>query len=228
MAWPMMVAASLPLAAPLPSYAQALPIGATVTAGKVTINTPNANALVVRQDTQRGVVNWSSFNIGQGNTVTFVQPDAGAATLNVVKGATPTDIAGTLKANGSVFLINQNGIAISSTGVVDTRAGFVASTLGMSEDDFMAGRNVFSGKGGAVVNRGRIVTGPGGNVALLGSSAGKEGVISAPLGKVALGAAQAATLDLSGDGYLQVLLPADAKSADGHALQLSAFLLPCW
>jgi len=218
MAWPMMVAASLPLAAPLPTYAQALPTGATVTAGKVTVNMPNANALVVHQDSQRGVVNWSSFNIGQGNTVSFVQPDAGAATLNVVKGATPTDIAGALKANGSVFLINQNGIAISATGVVDTRAGFVASTLGMSEDDFMAGRNVFSGKGGAVVNRGRIVTGPGGNVALLGSSAGNEGVISALLGKVALGAAQAATLDLSGDGYLQVLLPADAKSADGRAL----------
>jgi len=218
MAWPMMVAASLPIAAPLPTYAQALPTGAVVTAGKVTIGTPNANAMIVRQDTQRAVVNWSSFNIGQGNTVNFAQPNAGAATLNVVKGAAPTAIAGTLKANGSVFLINQNGIAVSSTGVVDTHAGFVASTLGMSEDDFMAGRNVFSGKGGAVVNQGRIVTGPGGTVALLGSSVANDGVISAPLGKVALGAAQAATLDLSGDGYLQVLLPADAKSADGQAL----------
>jgi filamentous hemagglutinin family protein len=218
MAWPMMVAASLPIAAPLPTYAQALPTGAAVTAGKVTINAPTANSLVVRQDSQRAVVNWSSFNIGKGSTVDFAQPNAGAATLNVVKGATPTDIAGTLKANGSVFLINQNGIAVSSTGVVDTRAGFVASTLGMSEDDFMAGRNVFSGKGGAVLNRGRIVTGPGGTVALLGSSVGNEGVISAPLGKVALGAGEAATLDLSGDGYLQVLLPADAKNADGQAL----------
>jgi filamentous hemagglutinin family protein len=218
MAWPMMVAASLPLAAPLPTYAQPLPSGAVVTAGKVTIGTPSANAMVVRQDTQRAVVNWSSFTIGKGNTVTFAQPNAGAATLNVVKGATPTEIAGTLKANGSVFLINQNGIAISSTGVVDTRAGFVASTLGMSEDDFMAGRNVFSGKGGAVVNRGQIVTGPGGNVALLGASVANEGVISAPLGKVALGVAEAATLDLSGDGYLQVLLPADAKTAEGRAL----------
>jgi filamentous hemagglutinin family protein len=218
MAWPMMVAASLPLAAPLPAHAQPLPAGAVVTAGKAVIGTPNANTMVVRQDTQRAVVNWSSFNIGQGNTVNFVQPNAGAATLNVVKGATPTEIAGTLKANGAVFLINQNGIAISATGVVDTRAGFVASTLGMSEDDFMAGRNVFSGKGGAVVNRGQIVTGPGGTVALLGASVGNDGVISAPLGKVALGAAEAATLDLSGDGYLQVLLPADAKSADGQAL----------
>jgi len=218
MAWPMLVAASLPMAAPLPTYAQTLPSGAVVTAGKVNISTPNANTMVVHQDTQRAVVNWSSFNIGQGNTVNFAQPNAASATLNVVKGATPTDISGTLKANGAVFLINQNGIAISSTGVVDTRAGFVASTLGMSEDDFMAGRNVFSGKGGAVVNRGQIVTGPGGNVALLGSSVSNEGVISAPLGKVALGAAEAATLDLSGDGYLQVLLPADAKTAEGQAL----------
>lgn len=218
MAWPMMVAASLPLAAPLAASAQPLPTGAVVTAGKATISTPNANAMVVRQDTQRAVVNWSSFNIGQGNTVSFAQPNAAAATLNVVKSATPTELSGTLKANGSVFLINQNGIAISSTGVVDTRAGFVASTLGMSEDDFMAGRNVFSGKGGTVVNRGQIVTGPGGTVALLGSSAGNEGVISAPLGKVALGAAEAATLDLSGDGFLQVLLPANARTADGQAL----------
>ncbi|MFL6630741.1 MAG: filamentous hemagglutinin N-terminal domain-containing protein [Massilia sp.] len=218
MAWPMMVAASLPLAAPLAADAQPLPTGAVVTAGKATISTANANAMVVRQETQRAVVNWSSFNIGQGNTVNFAQPNVASATLNVVKGATPTDISGTLKANGSVFLINQYGIAISSTGVVDTRAGFVASTLGMLEDDFMAGRNVFSGKGGAVVNRGRIVTGPGGTVALLGSSADNEGVISAPLGKVALGAAEAATLDLSGDGFLQVLLPADARTADGQAL----------
>jgi filamentous hemagglutinin family protein len=218
MAWRLMVAASLPIAAPLPTYAQSLPSGAVVTAGKVVISTPGANAMVVRQDTQRAVVNWSSFNIGQGSTVNFAQPNAGSATLNVVKGATPTDLSGTLKANGSVFLVNQNGIAISSTGIVDTRAGFVASTLGMSEDDFMAGRNVFSGKGAAVVNRGQIVTGPGGTVALLGSSASNEGVISAPLGKVALGAAEAATLDLSGDGYLQVLLPADARTADGQAL----------
>ncbi|WP_426336205.1 filamentous hemagglutinin N-terminal domain-containing protein [Pseudoduganella sp. R-31] len=218
MAWPMLVAATLPVVAPMPAYGQAMPSGGVVGAGKISISTPNANSMVLRQDSQRAVVNWNSFSIGKGNTVTFAQPGAGAATLNVVKGSQSSEIAGSLKANGSVFLVNQNGIAITPTGMVDTRAGFVASTLGMSEDDFMAGRNVFKGKGGAVVNQGQIITGPGGNVALLGSSVSNEGVISAPLGKVALGAGEAATLDLSGDGYLQVMLPSDAVTADGQAL----------
>lgn len=218
MALPMLVAATLPVVAPIPAYSQAMPSGGVVGAGKVSISTPSASSMVVRQDGQRAVVNWNAFSIGKGNTVTFAQPGAGAATLNVVKGNQSSEIAGSLKANGSVFLINQNGIAITPTGVVDTRAGFVASTLGMSEDDFMAGRNVFKGKGGTVVNQGQIITGPGGNVALLGSSVSNEGVISAPLGKVALGAGEAATLDLSGDGYLQVMLPSDAVTADGQAL----------
>lgn len=214
----MLVAATFPVVAPLPAYGQAMPSGGVVGAGKVSISTPNANNMVVRQDSQRAVVNWNSFSIGKGNTVNFAQPNAGAATLNVVKGGSATEIAGSLNANGSVFLVNRNGIAITPSGMVDTRAGFVASTLGMSEDDFMAGRNVFKGKGGPVVNQGQIVTGPGGNVALLGSSVSNEGLINAPLGKVALGAGEAATLDLSGDGYLQVMLPSDAVTADGQAL----------
>jgi large exoprotein involved in heme utilization and adhesion len=98
------------------------------------------------------------------------------------------------------------------------RAGFIASTLRMDEAAFMGGKNVFSGKGGSVVNRGQILTGPGGTVGLLGSTVANEGLISAPLGKVALGAGEAATLDLSGDGFLQVMLPTSALAADGQAL----------
>lgn len=214
MAWPMVVAASLPLGA----LAQALPSGGVVAAGKASIGTPAAGSMVIKQDSQRAVLHWAGFGVAKGNTVSFAQPNANAATLNVVKGSLPSTIAGSLSSNGSVFLINQNGIAITASGVVDTRAGFVASTLGMDEDGFMAGKHSFRGKGGAVLNQGRIVTGPGGNVALLGASVSNEGTISAPLGKVALASGEAATLDLSGDGYLQVLLPSDAATADGQAL----------
>ena len=69
MAWPMLVAATLPVVAPLPAYGQAMPSGGVVGAGKVSISTPGANSMVVRQDSQRAVVNWNSFNIGKGNTV---------------------------------------------------------------------------------------------------------------------------------------------------------------
>ncbi|WP_426149050.1 filamentous hemagglutinin N-terminal domain-containing protein [Polaromonas sp. DSR2-3-2] len=195
-----------------------LPAGAQVTAGAATVQTPATGAMLVNQSTQRAVIKWNDFSIGQGKQVTFAQPNASAATLNVVTGGNASAIAGTLKSNGSVYLINQNGIAITPTGLVDTRAGFIASTLRMDESAFMGGKNVFSGKGASVVNRGQILTGPGGTVGLLGSTVANEGLISAPLGKVALGSGEAATLDLSGDGFLQVMLPASALAADGQAL----------
>ena len=200
------------------SSALDLPTGAQVTAGAASVQLPAKGALLVNQSTQRAVIKWNDFSIGQGKQVTFAQPNAGAATLNVVTGGNASAIAGTLKSNGSVYLINQNGIAITPTGLVDTRAGFIASTLRMDESAFMGGKNVFSGKGASVVNRGQILTGPGGTVGLLGSTVANEGLISAPLGKVALGSGEAATLDLSGDGFLQVMLPTSAVAANGQAL----------
>jgi len=200
------------------SSALDLPAGAQVTAGSAKIQTPAKGALLVNQSTQRAVINWSNFSIAQGNRVTFAQPNASAATLNIVTGNSASTIAGTLTGNGTVYLINQNGIAITPTGLVDTRTGFIASTLRMDENAFMGGKYLFSGKGGSVLNRGQIMTGPGGTVGLLGSTVANEGLISAPLGKVALGAGEAATLDLSGDGFLQVMLPTSALAADGQAL----------
>jgi filamentous hemagglutinin family protein len=200
------------------SSALDLPTGAQVTAGAASMQMPAKGAMLVNQSTQRAVIKWNDFSIGQGNQVTFVQSNAGAASLNIVTGSRASTIAGTLKSNGSVYLINQNGIAITPTGLVDTRTGFIASTLRMDENAFMNGKYLFSGKGGSVVNRGQILTGPGGSVGLLGSTVGNEGLISAPLGKVALGSGEAATLDLGGDGFLQVMLPTSALAADGQAL----------
>ena len=66
-------------------------------------------------------------------------------------------------------------------------------------------------------NAGSITAGAGGYVALLGGQVSNSGTISVPLGKVALGAGEAMTLDLNGDGFLQVAVPA-AIVTDGMAL----------
>ena len=52
-------------------------------------------------------------------------------------------ILGALQSNGRVFLINPNGITIGAGASIDV-AGFVASTLNMSDGDFIAGRMRFS------------------------------------------------------------------------------------
>src|SRR3546814_9612644 len=80
----------------------------------------------------RAVINWQSFSIGEGSRVDIRQPDARSALLNRVTGDTTSTIAGSLNANGQVFLINPNGIQITATGTVRA-AGFVASTLDIGD-----------------------------------------------------------------------------------------------
>src|SRR3546814_9620722 len=94
--------------------------------------------MTVTQSSDRAVINWQSFSIGEGSRVDIRQPDARSALLNRVTGDTTSTIAGSLNANGQVFLINPNGIQITATGTVRA-AGFVASPLDIGDDDFMRG-----------------------------------------------------------------------------------------
>lgn len=193
-----------------PAAGQALPTGGAVVAGAASIGAPSAGTLTVSQTSQRAVVDWKSFSVGAGGTVQF-QQSPGGAILNRVTGADASVIAGALRANGAVYLINPNGMAITKDGVVDARGGFIGSTLGIKTADFMAGRNIFSGgpAAAAVRNDGTIQVGAGGFVGLLGGQVSSDGVIVAPQGSVTLAAGQAATLDLNGDGFLQVLTEGD-------------------
>ncbi|MGY5809146.1 MBG domain-containing protein [Rhizobium sp. LEGMi198b] len=227
--------ASTALVGANPAFTQSLPTGGSVAAGSATIGTPSNGTLTINQTSANAVVNWQNFNIGQGNGVTFVQPNASSAILNRVTGSTTTTIAGSLIANGQVYLVNPNGIAITPTGTVNTGA-FVASTLGISDDDFMAGKRTFTGNGASssVANAGTITINRGGYLALIGGSVENSGVITVPMGKAALGSGEQATLDLAGDGFLQVAIPTAAAgtkalvsntgkiSANGGTVQLSA------
>ncbi|MCC7683522.1 YDG domain-containing protein [Janthinobacterium sp. FW305-128] len=193
------------------SLALAGPAGGTVVAGQATINGA-PGATVIRQGSQNAVINWASFNIGKGESVQFQQPNSNAVALNRVLGGDGTTILGNLSANGKVFIVNPNGILFGQGASVNT-AGLVASTLDISNADFMAGKYQFSGNGtGKVLNQGSI-SAPGGYVALLGAHVSNEGTIQARLGSVALAAGKAITLDVAGDGLLNVAVNAGAVGA---------------
>jgi filamentous hemagglutinin family protein len=211
------VAAALVLA---PSYAQnILPTNGVVTSGAASIRQSGAD-LSVTQSSSRAIVNWGSFSIGPSNGVTFDQPGASSAILNRVTGSTTSTIAGQLQANGQVYLVNPNGIAITKTGAVQVGGGFVASTLGIADSDFNKGNLNFVGNGASAgaSNAGSIAAAPGGFVGLLGGTVANSGVVSVPLGKVAMGSGEQATLNLTGDNFLQVVVPTNTKTADGQAL----------
>ncbi|MDB5941280.1 MAG: hypothetical protein JWQ13_846, partial [Ramlibacter sp.] len=189
----------------------AAPAGGVVAAGGASIASSGANTTIT-QTTQNAVVNWQSFGIAAGETVQFVQPNKSSVALNRVIGSDPSAIFGKLSSNGKVFLLNPNGILFGSGANVNV-GGLVASTLGMTDANFMAGQYKFSGAGsGAVVNQGTI-TADGGYVALLANNVSNQGVISARLGTVALAAGNAMTLDVAGDSLINVKVDEGAVNA---------------
>jgi filamentous hemagglutinin family protein len=197
-----------------PLWAQSLPTNGQVAAGSVSIGAPTAGSLTIRQSSGRGIINWQGFSVGQGNSVTFQQPSARSATLNRVTGSATSTIAGRIGANGQVYLVNPNGVQITSTGRVDT-AGFTASSLAITDGDFLAGTDNFVGNGSskAVVNRGKIRVKQHGTVMLLGGRVVNSGTIIAPGGRVGLGAGEHIAVDVEGDGFLTVSVPtANASS----------------
>ncbi|MDB5712479.1 MAG: filamentous hemagglutinin, partial [Sphingomonas bacterium] len=190
--------------------ASVLPGGGSVAAGSATIAT-SSGSVIVQQTSQNAVLNWQSFSIGANDSVAFVQPNSSAVALNRVLGPEASSILGTLSANGKVFLINPNGVVFGKGANVDV-GGLVASTLGMSDSDFMAGHYSFSGSGGSVRNDGTI-TADGGYVALLGAHVDNRGTIRANLGTVALATGEAITLDVVGDGLLNITVDKGAIRA---------------
>lgn len=167
--------------------ALAAPQGASVQAGAVSVSTPAPGHTRVDQATAHAIVNWDSFGIGRDESVRFAMPGAGSAILNRVTGSAPSHLLGRLTANGSVYLINRNGVVIGRDAVIDTQ-GFAASTLDMADQDFLAGRTDFLGDSTAsVVNHGTIRA-AGGDILLVGHAVSNDGTLSAPEGRVALGA----------------------------------------
>lgn len=169
------------------------PLGAHVVNGSV-IFSQSGNVLTVT-NSNGAIINWNKFSIAAGETTHFNQPSASSNVLNRVMGD-PTVIYGTLSSNGHVWLVNPSGIMIGSGGRIDT-AGFVASTLHVSDIDFLAGRHVFvdGGTSHNIINQGEIRLPPGGSVYLVGTNVTNGGTISAPQGEAILAAG--ATVNLS-------------------------------
>ncbi|MDO9176706.1 MAG: filamentous hemagglutinin N-terminal domain-containing protein, partial [Agitococcus sp.] len=184
-------------------YAQ--PVGGVVSAGSAQIDGTLTNT-TINQSSQNVAINWQSFNINRGESVNFVQPNSSAVALNRVLGSDGSSIMGNLSANGKVFLINPNGVLFGPTASVNV-GSLVASTLNITDADFMANEYHLSGATtGTVLNQGAITTTEGGFVALLGANVSNQGVIAAKLGSVVLAAGRAMTLDVAGDKLLNIVI----------------------
>ncbi|OPX93226.1 MAG: Heme/hemopexin-binding protein precursor [Syntrophorhabdus sp. PtaB.Bin006] len=181
----------------------AAPRGGQVTTGSATI-AQSGTITTINQSTTRASINWRSFSTRPQEIVNFNQPSASSLTLNRVIGNERSILEGALNATGKVFLINSNGILFTKGASVNT-AGFIASTLNLTDEDFNAGKYEFKANGptGSIVNMGTI-TAKDGYVALLGNTVSNQGVISATKGTVALASGDKVTLNFNGDSLINV------------------------
>ncbi len=197
--------------------AQALPADGTVTSGSASLNT-TSNRLDITQSTDKVIIEYSGFSIGAAETVQFFQPSPSAAALNRVVGAEPplSQIDGQLLANGRIFLISPSGIVFSSTAQVSVH-GLIASALGISDTDFLAGNYTFSGSPSASVeNWGDINTDAGGHVLLIGPTVENYGTINAPQGSIALAGGSSAYVSTEPDGAILLEVPTPDGLADNY------------
>src|SRR6185295_8257965 len=174
-----------------PAPALALPSGGQVAEGAASIHQPNPSSLRIDQASDRALLHWQGFSIGQSESVQFVQPSATSLAVNRILGGDPSIILGRLLANGRVFLLNPNGVIFGAGSVVNV-GGLLASTLSLQSYDLHTGQFKLaqdpSKALAAVVNQGSIRAADHGFVILNAPGVVNEGLIVAKFGQVGLGA----------------------------------------
>ncbi|MBY0579079.1 MAG: filamentous hemagglutinin N-terminal domain-containing protein, partial [Burkholderiales bacterium] len=194
------------------SGVQANPVGPAVVNGQASFST-QGNAFSIT-NSPGAIINWQSFSIGAGEATRFIQQSSLSSVLNRVTGGDPSRILGLLQSNGRVFLINPNGITFGAGSVIDV-AGLVASTLNLSNADFLAGRHNFTATpgAGAIRNLGSITTPAGGMVYLVASDIKNDGIITTPQGAILLAAGKSVNLVDSANPSVQVEVTASGNQA---------------
>jgi filamentous hemagglutinin family protein len=205
----------------LASSARANPQGGTVGRGSVSFN--NKGPQLTINASSGSFIQWQSFNIGVGETTRFIQPSSSSVVWNQINDPNPSQILGTLNANGYVVLQNQSGFfiggqaTISAHGLVMTTTPIVAPSL------WSGGAWSFNTPPptARIVNYGQVTTDKGGSVFLIAHDIENHGTISAPGGQIGLYAGKQVMVSERPDGRglsAQVTLPEGSVDNEGKII----------
>ncbi|MCW1887292.1 filamentous hemagglutinin family protein [Luteolibacter flavescens] len=168
--------------------------------------------VTIKQTAQQALLNWETFNVGKDTTLTFDQSAAGSGAnqwiaFNKVNDplGNPTQILGTIKAQGQVYVINRNGVIFGGSSQVNTGA-LTVSALPINDELVANGllnnptqAFLFNGLGqgdigdvtvqaGAQIKTSVSADGNGGRIFLAGANVTNDGTLSSPSGQVILAA----------------------------------------
>ena len=156
------------------------PNGESIIAGDVTFIHDGNQTIIQASD--GSIIEYISFDVMPWQTIQFVQPHDLARVLNRITGGEPTNIDGSILANGFVYFINPAGVVFGDGAVVDA-AGVIASAGQLSNSDFLSGNDRFTNLSGDVVNNGTITADA---IHLLGKYVENAGLLESPGGIVTM------------------------------------------
>jgi len=194
------------------NFVFALPSGQQVVNGNAAFTTQGHSLTIT--NTPNTIINWQKFSIWGNEAVIFSQQSSSSSVLNRITGQNPSIILGLLQSNGRVFLINPNGIFFGRGAQVNVN-GLIASTLDISNQDFLTGNYNFTAgpTAGSIQNRGTITTPGGGSVYLIAPSLENSGIITSPNGNIMLAAGHSVQLVDSSNPDIAVVVSAAGDSA---------------
>ncbi|MEA3367127.1 MAG: filamentous hemagglutinin N-terminal domain-containing protein, partial [Planctomycetota bacterium] len=189
------------------------PQGAQVIQGDVSLQT-NGDYTTIHAG-NNSIIHYNQFDIAPRETVQFIQPSASSRVLNRILGGYPSQIQGSLLANGIVYLVNPAGVIFGQGAFVDV-GGLYAAAADISNRDFLSGADVFRNIQGPVLNYGNI---RGQSVHLVGRQVANYGNIVAEDGLLAMVAGDEVHIGQFG-ARVSVTVPASAGGpADGAAVE---------
>jgi len=168
-------------------------------------------------------LNWQSFNIAAGETTLFQQPSSSSVVWNTIVGQSPSQIYGSLQANGVVVLMNGSGFYFGPNAYVKA-ASLVVSTAAGGPVEMGGGTGwQFNGPppAASIINYGTINAATDGSLYLLAANIENEGSLSVPGGNLGLCAGQTVVLAPRPDGRglgAQVTLPLGSVNNSGHLI----------
>jgi filamentous hemagglutinin family protein len=203
-------------------YAEANPAGGTVGQGAATFSTAGS-VFTINQTSANALINWQSFNIGAGETTTFVQPSSSSLVWNQINDANPSQILGNLNANGYVVLQNQHGFYVGGNAAISAH-GLIMTTSPTPAPNLSAGSAWefdTPPPTAEIINYGQITVAGGGPAYLIANTIENHGTISAQQGQIGLYAGKQVLVSASPDGRglsAKVTLPQGSVDNEGKLI----------
>jgi filamentous hemagglutinin family protein len=182
-----------------PARVLANPRGGMVRAGSATIVGQGTGQVDVYQHTPEALLSWEQFDIGASEVTNFHQPGASSVAINRILDQNPSQIFGSINANGNVYLINPNGFLFGPNASINTHGFSASASLDAEKLAKLTGGfdpSAEAAPGATIENHGSIRVAEGGFVYMVAPRVenGDDGVITTPEGEVYLAAGATVTL----------------------------------